>query len=68
MPETESPNYISVIGKPIWSNGQETNAMGQRRVVAQRDTVKAADINNIRDIIDIMFDHSHGYTDSVGSC
>ena len=68
MAETESPNYVSVIGKPIWSNGQETNATGQRRVVAQRDTVKAADINNIRDIIDIMFDHSHGYTDSVGSC
>lgn len=68
MPESYSPNYISVLRKPIWSNGQETNAMGHRRVVAQKDTVKAADINNIRDIIDIMFDHSHEYTDSIGSC
>ena len=68
MPESDSPNYVSVIRKPIWSNGQETTATGQRRVVAQRDTVKASDINNIRDIIDIMFDHSHAYTDSVGSC
>lgn len=68
MAETDSPNYKYAIPKPIWSNGQETNAGGQRRVVAQKDEIKATDINNLRDIIDIMFDHSHSYTDEKGGC
>ena len=66
MAETDVPNYTYVITKPIWSNGSETSATQQRRVVADKDVIKAADINNLREIIDITFNHTHSYTDAVG--
>lgn len=68
MPTTESPNYISVGLKPIWSNGSEINGINQKRVVAGVDEIKAVDINNIRDVLDLIYNHSHEYTDSIGSC
>ena len=68
MPETGGPSYIEAISRPSWSNGSQTSATQQKRVVAGKDVVKAEDINNLREIIDITFNHSHFYTDSVGSC
>lgn len=66
--ETSGPNYIDVISRPSWSNGSQTSSTQQKRVVAGKDIVKAEDINNVREIIDIMFNHSHTYTDNIGSC
>ncbi len=68
MPTTESPNYVDVVSRPIWSNGSEINSINQKRVVAGVDEIKAVDINNIRDVLDLIYNHSHEYTDSKGSC
>ncbi len=68
MPTTGSPNYVEVISKPVWSNGSEINSINQKRVVAGVDEIKAVDINNLRDVLDLIYNHSHEYTDSIGSC
>ena len=68
MPTTGSPNYIEVVWRPVWSNGSEINGINQKRVVAGVDEIKAVDINNIRDVLDLIYNHSHEYTDSIGSC
>ena len=68
MPTTESPNYVDVALRPLWSNGSEINSINQKRVVAGVDEIKAVDINNLRDVLDLIYDHSHEYTDSIGSC
>lgn len=68
MATTSEPNYTEVVSRPSWSSGSETNATQQRRVVAGKDFVKAEDINNLREIVDITFNHTHYYTDSIGSC
>ena len=68
MPTTNSPNYMEVASKPIWSNGSEINGINQKRVVSGVDEIKAVDINNIRDVLDLIYNHSHEYTDSIGSC
>ena len=44
------------------------NSINQKRVVAGVDEIKAVDINNIRDVLDLIYNHSHEYTDSKGSC
>lgn len=68
MPTTGSPNYVEVVSKPVWSNGSEINSISQKRVVAGVDEIKAVDINNLRDVLDLIYNHSHEYYDSVGSC
>lgn len=68
MPNTSGPNYVDVIAAPQYQNGSDVNSFGSRRIKAGVDEVKATDINNLRDAIDIMFNHTHTYTDSVGSC
>lgn len=68
MPTTSSPNYTEILPRPIWANGRQVDSMGQKRVVTGQDVIKAEDINNLREIVNIMYSHSHEYTDSKGSC
>lgn len=68
MPETSQPNYSDVVSKPVWQNGSDVNTFGQRRVKPGVDEIKASDLNSLRDAIDLMWSHTHNYTDSVGRC
>lgn len=68
MPTTSSPNYVDVVPVPKYQNGSDVNTFGQRRVKAGVDEIKATDINGIRDALDILWDHSHEYQDSIGRC
>lgn len=68
MPSTSPPTYTDVVSRPVWTNGKGRTMYGQVRVVPGKDIILAEDINNLREAIDIMFNHVHDYTDSIGSC
>lgn len=69
MPTTSGPNYVSVLSRPQWgvSESGSVNAIGQP-MVTTRDIIRADHINALRLIIDLMYNHSHEYTDNIGRC
>lgn len=67
MPTTSNPNYSDVFTRPNFPNGSSTAGTGGRRVTT-KDPIKAEDINTLREVVEIMFHHSHTYQDSTGSC
>lgn len=71
MPQTDSPNYVYRLQSPIWPPSKDPssrNAFGSPEVKAGLDEIKASDINSLRLIIDLMYNHTHEYQDSIGSC
>lgn len=68
MPQTGTPNYTHVQSRPVWSNGSDQSSFGSKRIKANQDLILAVDVNNLRDVVDVMFNHVHEYHDSVGSC
>ena len=64
MPNTSTP----VGGQAIsWSSGSNTGgAANTRRVATGVDQIKANDINQLRDILETLYNHYHTYTDRVG--
>ena len=67
MPITRPPNYTYVVSNIVFTNGSTVSGTGGRRVNI-KDEIKASDINSLREAIELMFDHEHEYTDSIGSC
>ena len=69
MPETSAPLYVEGgVALPSWSNGSDRSAYNTRRVRALKDEMKAEDINQLREFVELFYAHSHYYTDSIGSC
>lgn len=68
--QTSGPNYIEGLPRPQWgiSESGSMNSLGQPLVTAGKDVIRADHINGLRLIIDLMYNHSHTYEDSVGSC
>ena len=67
MPTTGPPNYTYVVSNIVFTNGSTVSGTGGRRVNI-KDEIKAGDINSLREAIELMFNHEHEYTDSIGSC
>ena len=67
MPITRPPNYTYVVSNIVFTNGSTVSGTGGRRVNI-KDEIKAGDINSLREAIELMFNHEHSYTDSIGSC
>lgn len=69
MPETTPPLYVEGgVSRPQWSNGSGFSAYNTRRIVARKDAIKAEDMNQLREFVELFYEHTHNYTDSVGSC
>lgn len=67
MSTTEQPSYADVVSVPLWSHGVDTDGpMGLRRVKTNEDVIHAADINQLRSYIELMWNHTHEYVDVVG--
>lgn len=67
MPQTDTPD-LGIVNKPTWQNGSSIDGFFNNRRVTTKDDVKAVDINELRQWMEIMAQHTHSYTDSVGSC
>lgn len=69
MATTDEPNYVSVLAKPQWGTSESgtQNALGQP-LVSKGDMIRAEHVNGLRLIVDLIYNHTHTYTDSVGSC
>lgn len=67
MATTGPPNYTYVVSNIVFTNGSTVSGTGGRRVTI-RDEIKSQDINSLREAIELMFNHEHAYTDSIGSC
>lgn len=71
MPTTSGPNYVEQLPKPNWgpvSDPHKINALGQPMVSSGVDLIRAEHVNGLRLIVDLIYNHTHEYTDSVGSC
>lgn len=69
MPTTSEPSYRSVLAKPQWGTSESgtQNSIGQP-LVSKGDVIRAEHINGLRLIVDLMYTHTHDYSDSIGSC
>ena len=67
MATTGPPNHTYVVSNIVFTNGSTVSGTGGRRVNI-KDEIKAGDINSLREAIELMFNHEHSYTDSIGSC
>lgn len=68
MAQSSPPNYVEVQSRPVWSNGSDVSTFGSKRIKPNEDIIMAVDINNLRDSLDVVYNHTHDYTDSIGSC
>jgi hypothetical protein len=51
----------------FWINGATTGGPFQgKRILPTKDKIKAKDINELRDQIELLIGHTHEYTDSSG--
>lgn len=70
MPQTDVPTLGTT--SIIWENGSNTEisllsaSSKVRRVVSDKDTIMASDINDLRHCIEAFMLHTHPYTDNVG--
>ena len=69
MATTGEPNYRAILAKPQWGTSESgtQNSIGQP-LVSRGDVIRAEHINGLRLIVDMMYSHTHEFTDSIGSC
>ena len=67
MPRTEPPDF-GIVDKPTWQNGSAIDGFFNNRRVTSKDDVKGVDINELRQWMELLAQHEHSYTDSVGKC
>lgn len=69
MPETSKPVGFSI---PQWTTGSSslmrTDGAGSVKRVSTNDDIRINDINDVRTFLEALSEHTHGYTDSIGSC
>lgn len=67
MPTTEEPDIAEAFPNSIpWSNGSDNGGpYGTKRIRPKVDRVRAADINQIRDMCEALLFHTHGYVDGA---
>lgn len=67
MPTTDEPNIAEAFPNSIpWSNGSDSGGpYGSKRIRPKVDRIKAADINQVRDMCEALLFHTHEYTDSA---
>ena len=67
MPTTSEPD-IAVIFRdkgPNWSNGSDTGGQySSKRIKRLVDQINASDVNELRDVIDLLITHTHQHEDS----
>jgi hypothetical protein len=64
-PPLETSNNAIVLG---WENGSSTDPLSKlKRVTTESDDIKATDLNELRAYVELLFQHTHEYSDQASS-